>query len=717
MFALVLFAQLAIAQHAIAQPASDSTYTTPALRAFIAAASDANRRVPDSLASYSSRIETETSLLIRDTLGREHTSEVEQFASDAHWDRDGRYDLHIVGYRSQSVGVPYSTLTIARGWTVPVLYGERLSLGVYFNRSRGRESRDSLTGVHPFARDRDEYYRFSGGDTVTTLQAGGRRIPIVRVRVQPLLRRNVKASVFDGELDIDAERKQIVRMRGQFVVVGAQPSRAGRILEATLGVTAAAYVEFVNAEVDGKYWLPAFQRTEFQAEFAIFGQTRPVFRVMSTIRDMQVVEQVVAADSLVRARVAVTWAPTDSVNNFAVWRTGLGEQSAGVHADDFGDLAPAQWRSTGPPRFTLFPNNTAKILRFNRVEGTFVGLAPTVDFRSFAPGLSAGAFGGWAFSEKTVRGGGFVEYRTGADRLGVRGERALASTNDFTLPFGEDPGFSALLASIDDNDYLDRSTVLLSWTRTLGSLSGGLLTLQGGAGRDRSEMSRLTRGLFGTDHFRPNRGIDEGDYAIGSLDLELHPNVTGDFVAPGLGAHLHQEAGTGDFDWQRTELGLSARKYYGPFSLAAHLDGGLVTGDVPPQKLFELGGAETLPGYDYKEFAGDRAAIFRGYASYRFGFFKRPIRIRNFFLPAIDPGLGASVQGGWAELSSQAARGAVRELGLKADGTPLSAPTNGMRATVGGGLTLFSDLLHIGASRPIDHGGRWRFSFGGNLAF
>jgi len=143
----------------------------------------------------------------------------------------------------------------------------------------------------------------------------------------------------------------------------------------------------------------------------------------------------------------------------------------------------------------------------------------------------------------------------------------------------------------------------------------------------------------------------------------------------------------------------------------------VVTGDVPPQKLFELGGAETLPGYDYKEFAGDRAAIFRGYASYRFGFFKRPIRIRNFFLPAIDPGLGASVQGGWAELSSQAARGAVRELGLKADGTPLSAPTNGMRATVGGGLTLFSDLLHIGASRPIDHGGRWRFSFGGNLAF
>lgn len=712
MFSFVLLAHLAVAQ-----VPSDSTYATAALRAFVAAASEANRRVPDSLASYTSRIETETSLIIRDTLGREHTGEVEQFASDAHWNRDGRYDLHIVGYRSQSVGVPYSTLTIARGWTVPVLYGERLSLGVYFNRSRGRQSRDTLVGIHPFARDRDEYYRFSGGDTVTTLQAAGRRISIVRVRVQPVLRRDMKASVFDGELDVDAERKQIVRMRGQFVIVGAKPSRAGRVLEAALGVTSAAYVEFVNSEVDGKYWLPAFQRTEFQAEFALFGQTRPVFRVVSTIRDMTVVEQTAAADSLGRVRVTVAWAPTDSVSRYSSWRADLGVQSAAIHSDDFDDLAPAKWRATGPPRFTLFPNNTAKIFRFNRVEGAFVGLAPTVDFRSFAPGLTAGAFGGWAFSEKTVRGGGFVEYRVAANRFGLRGERALASTNDFTLPLGEDPGISALLASIDDNDYVDRSTAMASWTRTLGSISTGLLTVQAGAGRDRSEVSRLTRGLFGADDFRPNRGIADGGYAIGSVDLELHPNVTGDFVAPGVGAHVHQEAGAGALDWQRTEVGLSARQYYGSISLAAHLDGGLVTGNVPPQRLFELGGSETLPGYDYKAFAGDRAAVFRSYASYRFGFFKRPIRVRNFFLPAFDPGLGASLQGGWTELSSQVARDAVRVLGLESDGSPLSTATDGIRATAGGGLTLFSDLLHIGASHPIDHGGRWHFSFGGSLAF
>jgi hypothetical protein len=214
-----------------------------------------------------------------------------------------------------------------------------------------------------------------------------------------------------------------------------------------------------------------------------------------------------------------------------------------------------------------------------------------------------------------------------------------------------------------------------------------------------------------------NRDADEGDYLLGMADVELHPNVTGDYVAPGLGAHIHHEVGSGDLNWQRSEVSLSARKYYGALSLAAHADGGIVVGDIPAQKLFELGGTETLPGYAYKEFAGDRAALFRGYASYRFDVLKRPIRVRNYFLPALNPGIGASIQGAWTELSSQAARDAVRRFGVSTDGSLLSSPTNGVRATAGGGLTLFSDLFHIGAARPVDHNGRWQFSIGAGVAY
>jgi len=254
-------------------------------------------------------------------------------------------------------------------------------------------------------------------------------------------------------------------------------------------------------------------------------------------------------------------------------------------------------------------------------------------------------------------------------------------------------------------------------THPLGTVHSGIVTLQGGVGRDRGEVARLSRGPLGAGQFRPNRGIDEGGYLLGSVDLELHPNVTGDFVAPGLGAHLHQEIGHGDLDWQRSELGLSARKYYGLFSLAAHVDAGIVTGDVPAQKLFELGGDETLPGYGYKQFAGDRAVLFRSYASRRFDLLKRPIRVRNFFLPALNPGVGVSIQGGWTEMSSAAAQESAARLGLTSDGLPVSVATDGIRATAGGGLTFFSDLFHIGASRPIAHAGRWRFAFGAGVAF
>ncbi len=402
---LILFA---FAQLALAQGPADSIYSSPALRAMVAAAASANHEPPPELRGYRSHIETESSLLLRDTLGREHTAEVEQFATQATWEREGRYQLHIVGYRSQSVGVPYSTLSIVRAWTVPSLYGERLSLGAYL--ARGRES-DSLIAVHPFAADRDNYYEFSDGDTVAVLRVGTRRIPIARIRVHPRLRGRTGLAVFDGEIDIDAQRMQIIRMRGQFVVVEQRPARAA-LLARLAGLVPVAYIEFVNAEIGGKYWLPAFQRTEFQASIAILGQTRPVFRIVSTISDIVVRDTGAASDSIVGQRIAIDWAPSDTLNSYSAWNQDLGVQSGSVHADDFIDMAPDAWRLDGPPRIEPFPNSAARLFRFNRVEGLYLGLAPSVEFRSMAPGVSAGVYGGWAFTEQTARGGIYATDQT-----------------------------------------------------------------------------------------------------------------------------------------------------------------------------------------------------------------------------------------------------------------------------------------------------------------
>jgi hypothetical protein len=215
--------------------------------------------------------------------------------------------------------------------------------------------------------------------------------------------------------------------------------------------------------------------------------------------------------------------------------------------------------------------------------------------------------------------------------------------------------------------------------------------------------------LFGSDDFRLNRGVSEGSYALGTVDIELHPSISGDFVQPGVGARLHLEAGSGDIDWRRAELTVAGRRYYGPIALSAEAQGGAVFGSViPPQQLFELGGNAGLSGYDYKQFAGDRAALFRSYASYQFPLWRAPTRIRNFVLPGVSPGLAVGLQGGWTELSSNAARVAARSLGVLS--TPVAS--GGMRATIGAGITLFNGSVHIGAARPIDQPAPWKLAIG-----
>jgi hypothetical protein len=712
----ITLAQIVAASGSTAR--GDSIYASQTVRDIVAAAATNNRTPPPEFRGYEARVETELSLIVRDTLGRERAAQIEQLASTARWGGMGEYNLHVVGYRSQSVGVPYSALSIVRGWTIPSLYGERLRLGASFGPARAGDTRDQIIAVHPFARDRDEYYHFAGGDTVTVLRAGDRSIPIVRIRVTPRVTSGRRLGLFDGEIDLDANRLQIVRMRGRFVAFGGRPT-GGSIRSRMPGLTAVAYGEFVNAEVGGRYWLPAFQRTEFQATIALFGQTRSVFRLVSRFADFAVDTGAALSDSTT-PRIRVTYSSGDSMSRYREWRQELGVATASVTADDFDDVGPDAWRPGGPPRLDLVPVRTSEMIRFNRVEGFYTGLAATVQFRDQIPGLSVGGFGGWAWTEKTVRGGVRASLKRGLSTFSARAERSLDRTNDFELPLDDGGGIGALLGSIDDNDYVDRTAAVLSATRLMGGIDVGLVTAQLGVAHDRSERSRLSHGVFGSSTaFRPNRGVASGSYAFAMADLELRPNVTGDFVQPGVGARLHYEGAAGDLRWQRIELGLSTRHFWGPLSIGAHADGGLLVASAPPpQTLFELGGYETLPGYDYKAFAGDRAALFRTFASLRFPIWRTPVRlIRNLYIPGVGPGLGVSAQGGWTEISSAATQRSVDALGAGWSVEPVSVATGGMRASVGAGITLFSDIVHVGFARPVDHSAPWRFVAGFGPSF
>ncbi len=692
-------------------------YSSERVRDLVARAAIANHAPPPELRAYRARVETEFSLLLRDTLGRERAAQIEQLASKVDWTRDGSYDMHVVGYRSQSLGAPVSTLSFVQGWTEPTLYGDRLTLGVQLGAppdpkaSKARKGGGNwIVAVHPFSYDRDRYYRFSGGDTVVVMRTAGRAIPLVRIHVSPRLGDATRLAAFDGEIDLDADRQQIVRMRGQFVILAAK----GRsTLSPMPGLVGVVYCEFVNAEIDGRYWLPAFQRTELQSTFALLGQTRAVMRMVSRFSD----HMVETGDTLAVANAnretvhRTTWASSDSVSRFGSWSTTLGVATSEVNANDFDDVGPDAWKPTGRPRLDISPTKTDNVLRYDRVEGLFTGLEATFRMRSAAPGLSAGASLGWAWTERTVRGGAHVSLHRGLWTTGARAERMLASTNDFTPPLNpESGGLAAMFGSIDDFDYVDRRVALGSVTKVLGSPDHALVTLQLGAGADRAEPARLQHGVVGRRSFRPNRVAAEGNYTLSVVEAELHPGVSGDFVQPGVGARLHYEMGRGQLEWHRAELLLAGRKYFGPLALSLQADGGAVWGAViPPQQLFEVGGSGTLSGYDYKEFAGDRAALLRGNISYAFPIWRMPHRLwRTLFVPGLGPGVVAGLQGGWTSITNDAARASVAALGAPWSSNPVSRATDGFRATFAFGLTFFSEAAHIGLARPVDHGAPWR---------
>ncbi|MDB4913321.1 MAG: hypothetical protein JWM95_965 [Gemmatimonadetes bacterium] len=709
---LLLLAQLAVT--------NDSVYSSAALRALVAHAAVENHAPPTTLRGYRAHVESELSLILRDTLGRERAGQIEQLASSAEWTRGNAYDMHVIGYRTQGLGSPISTLSFVRGWTEPTLYSERMRLGIDVSGRAAppTSNRDTVVAVHPFASDRDRYYKYSGGDTITVLRTANRSIAIVRIRVAPQLPDSTRLAAFDGEIDVDADRHQIVRMRGRFVVLSRRAPNMPLVARLA-GLTGVAYVEFVNTEVGGKYWLPAIQRTELQSTMAVMGHTRAIMRIMSTFSGYDVTDAsgALAVDESRRLVRHTTWAPSDTVSRFADWRSSVGEATASVTANDFDDLAPDAWKSTGGVRIDLVPTNIDNVVRFDRIEGLFTGYQADVQMRSVVPGLSFGAHGGWAWSEQTIRGGAHVSLKQKEWILGARAERMLATTNDFIRPF--DPqtgGLAAIVGSIDDFDYVDRRVALLSATRIVGSVENAIVTAQLGVGGDRAEVARLTHGWIGTGAFRPNRGVQSGNYTLGIIDAEWHPGISGDFVQPGVGARIHHEVGRGSLEWQRTELSISALHYWGSVAVLLQGDGGTVSGSsIPPQKLFELGGSGVLPGYAYKEFAGDRAALFRGFGSYSLPIWKEPHRFRNsFFIPGVSPALAVGIQGGWTQLSGDAARVAVYGLG---GGAPLSHATDGVRATLGLGMTFFSGSIHAGVARPIDRSAPWRFTIGGGPAF
>ncbi len=711
---MISLLSLAVAVAVDTTPALDTArYASEALRTLVQEAAEINRRVPERLGGYRARLESEVSIGNRRSEGMEMAVQLEQIASVLSWDRTGRYEQIVTGYRSQAIGTTFATLGFFRvGWAIPSLYGNRLAL--LFGRDtseatrarRDRRGGDPMFAIHPLADDRDTYYRFAGGDTIVTMHVDGRTIPIVRVEVS--VREDVpnRTVVFLGELDLDASRKQLVRIRGYFAVVGGEKPKFDLLREARLqGI---AFVEAVNAEVNGEFWLPAYQRFEAHATSSTVGEGRAVFRILTRYRDREFFAPpsdvvVGASDDTLRVQTfRLTIKSPDSLSAYRGWSNELGTMTAEVSAEDFNDVAPDRWRASGKPRLSLETERLLDVVRTDRVQGLFTGIGGVYRLRDAVPGLTFRGALGYSWGEATARGRAVAEYRRGRSTWALRAVRSLDITNDFRNPY--DSGSTiAMLFGRDDYDYVDRSSVSLQWRRFLGQEQQGALWLQSGPTADRGVSAALDRSPVGLGQaFRPNRVVRDGDYVRSSAILEWRPDVALEFLRTGVGARLGYERGDGALRYERAEARVTLRSNRGPFALGARVDAGVTTPDAPPQQLFELGANQGLPGYRYKEFAGDQAAVFRGQVFWRFGTLGAPIQLApRLWLPPLAPGLALGVQAGYTRATTAAAQATVNALG--------SAPTGHVRSSASLTVRFFGQALGVGVARPLDYPGRWRW--------
>lgn len=709
-------------------PAGDPGYATDALRELVRAAAETNARVPAGLASYTATAETEVALVGVDQRSHEQTMLLEQIAQSVAWDRTGQLDQWVIGYRSQSSVITTLTALSLASWIVPVLYGNRF--GLLFGpapASRKRKPTDKpprrVESIHPLSPRRDEIYRFSGGDTIVVIRPGARTIPVVRIRVEPVVAPAVATNVLRGELMVDAASHQLISLRGEILEVGGRGS-VGRRLRSGL-FTAVGYVDFQSREVDARFWLPGAQRIELQISSSLAGDGRAVWRFQTRFDDIAVAtnDSVGAtgtgADTLAALPRKLALATEAELASYPAWRWKLGEGTADLRVDDFGDVEQLRIEARGPgPTVEFYARRFDDLFRFNKVEGAFTGVGFRARAANRKDGLAIGGTLGRAWSEEAIRGGGFAEWNAPRWRLSAIGERSLETANRFAdSPRRGDWG-AALIGSSDDFDYLDRRAFGLKLERDL-SLARGRLVAEGGWASDRTARASISRGLFGSDSgFRPNRPIDPGSYGVISVSATLYPDVTGESIRPGWTAGARIEYGTGDLDWTRAEVRAGWRHVRGRLITTGRIDAGLVESDqVPLQQLFAIGGESDALGFEYKEFGGDRAAIGRTSVRYALPFLQRPfhppfMRSPRSRIPGIAPALAVGVRSVWTDASSRTTLDALSRFGMRS-GTGLLAtrPTHGAPAAASVGVLLFGGSIFLGWSRRLDSDSPWTFTF------
>ena len=537
-------------------------------------------------------------------------------------------------------------------------YGDRIQVG------EGDEIRNA---PHPLARDALMHYEFRLVDSLA-MEVLGEWKRLYRLEVRPL--DPLKPAVV-GTMDLERESSALTRLAVSFTPASYIDPRL---------VTVS--IELENGLVHGQYWLPTSQRVEIRRRMEFmelpFGSTiRASFRVLDY--DLEP-----PGRGGVEPGHAVLTRPKSELERYAGWVTPeLQAWPADVVTDS---IRLAEVRSEaaaiakghylgGDAAVRLFVPRLSSALRVRRAEGVFAGAGVRWDIDGVR---TLSGTGGWAFGRGSGEVRGALDWVIGGSMLSVAGwVNELTDIGPFSAASGVVSTFGAAFRGDDWTDPYFRSGGSLGIQAPLGSVAHGKAAITW----EEQEEASLELNPLGDTAARAVRPITEGT----DLRIEIGAERSlGTWLGSSSTLSLTGElSALADFGYTRWVANLSTRPREpdATWSWEGTAGAGFGTGTLPEQRLLLLGGRGTVPGYEFRPFAGNVAA----YANLAIS--------RSLWHPWVRVrGLAAA---GWTHLGSVGGAAAER-FG--------ATPTGNVRTSLGGGLSVFYDLVRFDVVRGLADG-------------
>ncbi|UCC73461.1 MAG: hypothetical protein JSV86_02550 [Gemmatimonadota bacterium] len=612
---------------------------------------------PDStLHNYRSRLNTLVSVaLTSDPLAPPNLLVASELASAVAWERAGGLQVKMLGQRYVTSFGPEAEagLDFSRPWFVATAPGDSLRL-------LGGIDIPTRAAVHPFAVGAELYYAYEVGDTVT-LYVADRQVDLVEVKVTPT---RGDESLVVGSVWVDGATGDVGAMQIRFVGRRLWGDDEEGAEWANRFVSISASLQ--QGLWDRRYWLPHQQEVELMVRIPFIGNSALpiIFRNEFDLYEINTGEHIAwtSPDSMregidrsttyedggtlwLRAgrRIDPDEVP-DSTSGESARRRQSTKVSAGpaqggweiIRPPEDSLLAYAEWQRplatpaseltlpsaeelerraralsndiVGRKLFVIQYDRLPDFIRYNRVESLALGLAVRYDIPRRAFWSVAGGFS-FGFADLEPKGRLDVRY----DAPGVRAELAgyselhVAGTtlSDRKRAFGN--SLRALILGRDDADYYRASGAALTYD-TRWSWFRGRLRL---AFEDHQSVERNTDiaipGIWQDSVFQLNPPADEGTFWRGDAEAIIY---VGDWTRPTgrgqltFGAEVGSDADS--LDYVQPRVGLEGKVDLGKVAaVAIAARGGWTAGDAPVQRLWRIGGLETVRGFTHGTLRGE----------------------------------------------------------------------------------------------------------------